>query len=374
MTGVMVFRNTLIFIATFIIVYLFYISSDIVVTLIIAIILASAIRPMVLRLQQWRIPQGIAIGLVYTTLGFLFVVLLVLVLPPMVNEIVTYLRNENRLASRIIFTQTTVQAFMNERLGLQIPIATEELIRSSVSNMLDQLTVSAPAMLQNLASVVSNTILILVMGVYWLTSRDRAVKFAVELFPLSRRLLAQDIINEIETGIGLYMRGIVLVSLLVGGINFVIFSLLGITNAAALALLMGITTAIPIIGGLVGVLLITLLALLASPLEAVLVFGIAVAVQQFESYVLSPRIMARGVGFDTILVFLFVTAGFTIGGTVGALIAVPIAGAVYVLVKHIIIEPHRQEVQSNDNIDGLIMLGSKEHREGDMENLEIAAS
>jgi predicted PurR-regulated permease PerM len=365
-SSAIVFRNTLIVIATVAGAYLLFISHNIIVVLVIAIIIASAIRPMILRLQKWGLSQGFAIAIIYGVLIFAFLGLTFLVLPPMVNQFTSYLQNEDRLATRLIFAQNVTREFFNRTLGFEIPTASPDLIRTSVSDVLNHLTTTGPTLLQQALNSVSDGILALIMGIYWLATRDRAVDFVVQLFPLKHRALTEQVFNEVEVGMGLYMRGIVMVSVIIGFLNFLALQLLGVTNAAALGFVMGVCTAIPIVGGLIGVVAVTLIALIASPLEAVLVFGVAAVIQQIENYIVSPRVMASGVGFDTILVFLFVAIGFTVGGIAGALIAVPIAGALYVLAKYLIIEPRRQDVQP-EFVDGGVLLEPKTRAEKEKE-------
>jgi predicted PurR-regulated permease PerM len=318
-------------------------------------------------LQKFKIPQGIAIAAVYLAIGIVVATLAILVLPPMVNHFAAYLQNEDRLANRIIFAQYVIRQTLGENAGLAIPTASEDLIRSTTSDTLNNLTTSAPEMAQRIASSLGEIILTLVMGVYWLTTRDRAVQFFIELFPPRRRETIENIINEIEYGMGAYVRGIVLVAFMVGLLNFTFMRLLGVTNAATIATVIAVTTIIPIVGGFIGVALAVFFALLASPVEGLIVFVIAIIIQQLENYVLSPRIMAQGVGFDTILVFLFVAVGFTVGGISGALISVPIAGAAYTLVKYLIIIPRREEVQSDHS--GILVVEDKK-RNGNGENGE----
>jgi predicted PurR-regulated permease PerM len=68
--------------------------------------------------------------------------------------------------------------------------------------------------------------------------------------------------------------------------------------------------------------------------------------------------MSDGVGFDTILIFVFVAAGFTLNGAVGALIMVPVAGALYIIIRHLVIEPRRAEV-APDRVQGGMLLSSE---------------
>jgi predicted PurR-regulated permease PerM len=373
MSSAIVFRNTLIVLSTIAGAYLLFVSHNIIVVLAIAIIIASAIRPMILRLQKWGLSQGFAIAIIYGILIFAFLGVTFFVLPPMVNQFASYLQNEDRLAGRLIFAQNVIGEFFNRTFGFQIPTASPEMIRTSVSDTLNHLTTTGPTMVQQAVNSIGDGILALIMGIYWLTTRDRAVDFVVQLFPLKHRALVEQVVDEVEVGMGLYMRGIVMVSVIIGFLNFLALQLLGVTNAGALGFVMGVCTAIPIVGGLIGVVAVTLIALVASPVEAVIVFGVSAVIQQIENYIVSPRVMANGVGFDTILVFLFVAIGFTVGGIAGALIAVPIAGALYVLAKYLIIEPRRQDVQP-EVIEGGVLLEpmSKEEKEKEKENGEKA--
>jgi predicted PurR-regulated permease PerM len=353
-----VFRNTVIVLLTLAVAYLVFVSINIIVVLIIAILIASAVRPIVMRLQRWRLPQSVAILIVYSVMAISIFTILVIVLPPVVNQSAQYLQSEDRLANRIIFAQYVVRQVVNQNLGADIPVASNDVIRETISGMLDQVNTSAPAMLNEIANTASEFILALVMGIYWLTGRDRAVEFFTSLFPLSQRATMHTIIIEIEESLGQYLRGIVTVSVIIGLLNFVILQILGVANALTLGVITGIATAIPIIGGLLGVVVTVFFALLASPVQALIVLLVTIAVQQFENYILTPRIMSDGVGFDTILIFVFVAAGFTLNGAVGALIMVPVAGALYIIIRHLVIEPRRAEV-APDRVQGGMLLSSE---------------
>jgi hypothetical protein len=80
-----------------------------------------------------------------------------------------------------------------------------------------------------------------------------------------------------------------------------------------------------------------------------------VAVQQVENHYLTPRMMSRSVGLNPILIIVFLFIGFAVGGVVGALISVPIAGMITILLRHLVIEP-RKEVAAPQHVDGGILL------------------
>lgn len=355
MTPYQVFRNTLIILITLVFAYLLFLTTRVTVVLLAAIIVASAVRPLVMRLKRWRVPHGVAIVLVYAFIALSVIVLIVAVLPPMVNQIAGYLQDDDRLASRIIYAQYTVERLIYQNTGQEIELLERDDIREAVSDALNQFTTTAPSMITGASEVLGDFILIFVMGIYWLTSRDRAVNFILNLMPMGKKETVNTIIREIEEGMGAYVRGIIIVSILVGLLNFVIMALLRVPNAATLGFIAGIITAVPIVGGVLGVVITTGLALLTSPVQALLVFLTTIGVQQVENYILTPRIMSRSVGFDEILVLVLVAAGFTLNGIVGALLAVPLAGAAYILIRYLILEPRRQNIQP-ETVKGGVLL------------------
>jgi predicted PurR-regulated permease PerM len=196
------------------------------------------------------------------------------------------------------------------------------------------------------------------MGVYWLTSRDQAVEFVAALFPIGRRAQIVQIITEIEQILGTYVRGVVLVAVFVGVANFIILSLLGVPNAVTLGFVMGVSTMLPVIGGFVGAGVAVMLSLLSTPLHALLTFLSFVLVQQVELHYLTPRTMSRSVNLNPILVILFLFIGASLGGVVGAIIAVPLAGTAMILVRHFIIEPMKDTAEPQRVEGGILIAGT----------------
>lgn len=358
MNGFQIFRSTLIVVGTLILLYVMFLSLNILVVLLIAIIIASALRPAVMRLTRLGMSQGLAILLVYGVVTLTTILLVVVVMPPIFNQMAVYITNDDRLANRIIYAQNWFNHFINQNTGMEIGEVDPAVIRNGVKDIVRQFTDAMPTLVSNASQILSDFILVFVMGIYWLTSRDRAVGFLLRYSVPHRRASIEAILEEIEGGLGAYVRGLVLVSLIVGIINFVALSILRVPNAATLGFIAGLTTTIPIVGGLLGIVITTFLALLSSPLHAIMVFIVALIVQQIENYVLTPRMMARSVAFDAILVLVFVAAGFSLNGIIGALLAIPLAATGFILVKHLILEPRKAEV-TPEVVDGGVILKAK---------------
>jgi predicted PurR-regulated permease PerM len=149
------------------------------------------------------------------------------------------------------------------------------------------------------------------------------------------------------------------VSLIVGILCFIVLALLRMPGAATISFFYAVATAIPIVGGLIGVALATFLAFLISPLNGVIVLVVTFLLQQVENYYLTPRVMAAGTDFNPLLIILFVAAGFTLGGIIGALIAIPIAGTVSILINHLILEPRKATI-TDSKVEGGILLQSSD--------------
>lgn len=360
MTAQQAFRNTLIVLGTLAAAYALIISIRIIVVLLVAILIASAVRPAVLWLQKRRIAPGLSILLVYLFLGVFIFGLILLVLPPAANRLAGYIENDDRLANRIVSAQRWIEGQIESRTGTEIELLDPDGIRETVNNLVVQLRESVPALAGEFGGLFGDFILTVVMGVYWLTSRDEAVEYFSALFPLGRRETVVQIITEIEQVLGAYIRGVALVALFVGAANAIILALLRVPNALTLGWVIGVATLLPIIGGFIGAGVATLLALLESPLVALLTFATFVLVQQVEVHYLTPRTMSRSVRLNPILVIMFLFIGASLGGVVGAILSVPIAGIFMILMRHFIFEPMKNTAAPQYVSGGILIAGASD--------------
>ncbi len=355
MTAQQTFRNMLVVIGTLVAAYAIFLSWRILVVLLVAIIVASALRPAVLTLKKARVPEGIAILLTYLTLALAILVIAYIVLPPAIRNFAGYFGDDSALTTSVTKLEVQLQEFITAHGGSQLPLPSEKEILKNIGQIRDDISASIPAMAGEFGSVLSDLVLAVVMGVYWLTARDQAIGFVLQLFPIGRREVWGTIFTEIETSMGAYVRGIGLVCLFVGVANFAILSLLQVPNAITLGFIVGITTAIPIVGGYLGAVTAVILALLSSPLHALFALLSFVGVQQIENHYLTPRVMSRSVGLNPILIIVFLVAGATVGGVVGALLAIPLAGALFIIVRHLFIQPRQQSTEPQRVEGGLLL-------------------
>jgi predicted PurR-regulated permease PerM len=181
----------------------------------------------------------------------------------------------------------------------------------------------------------SSTVLVAVMSVYFLVGMPQTKLFLYRLVPHSRRPRAILIGDEIFTKVGGYVLGNVITSLIAGAGTFVWMATFGIPYPALLGLLVFLLDLIPIIGSTVGGAIVTLVALTVSVPVAVATLVFYIAYRLAEDYLLVPRIIGHTVKVPALGSMVAIVVGGVLLGIVGALIAIPVAAAVKLVLEEI---------------------------------------
>jgi len=350
-----VFKSTVVILLTLLGAYILFIGAQIIVTFLIAIIIASAVRPAINALTKIRIPESLAIIFVYSVMALSVLLILFVLIPPMLNQMAIYLEQDWRLASRIIYAQQLAERFVSDFTHEDVSMVSPDQIRNAVSTTIADFRSIMPRLIQNLGNIAANAALIFVMGAYWLTSHISAKRFILKLTSPRYRDETRHIIHDIEHTMGKYVRGVVIISFIVGLLNFVPMYLLGVPNAITMAFIIGLFTAVPMIGGLIGGGIATLLTLVNDPTSAFVVLITFLIVNQIETYILQPRIMSDEVGMNPLLVIIYTSVGFVLAGIVGALVAVPLMGVLHILLEHLVIEPYRAAMYDDTPEDEIVV-------------------
>lgn len=360
MTAQQVFRNTLIVLLTLVLAYTIIVSARILIVFLIAIIIASAVRPLIVAMTRRHIPISLAIVIIYFSLGTMLILLTVAVIPPIVNQFAGYIENESQLAYRIIAAQRWVEGTMSDLTNSNVSLVAPDQILTAVSSFVEQFRQAMPSLLDDIGATVSDGILIFVIGAYWLTSHQRATAFITELTPPRFREKTARVIGEIEQTLGGYVRGVVIIATIVGILNFVILQLLGVPDAVTLSFIIAISSIIPMIGSIIGIVIAAVIAVISSPQTVIPVVVVSFVIEQIRSYVLSPRIISGQVSLDPLLIIVYTAIGFVTLGITGALIAVPIMATVHILLVALVIEPYRESIKQFHTEKGIPVLKNDE--------------
>lgn len=200
-----------------------------------------------------------------------------------------------------------------------------------------------------IATGVTGVVIVLILTLYFVSSLTSLKRGIYRLVPASKRPTFIDLAEQTSTAVGRFVSGQFLLALCNGVLSFVfltwIFPLFGIhvSYSALLAFLAFLGSLIPLVGTISGSVVITLLVLLFDGAPSVWVVAIYYLVyMQVEAYVLNPRIMAQAVKVPGAVVVIAALAGGTLLGILGALIAIPVAAAIMLVIDQVVV-PRAEE-------------------------------
>lgn len=188
-------------------------------------------------------------------------------------------------------------------------------------------------------SALANAFVVLVLTIYFLVSLPGIKHAAYNIAPASKRARVSELGDKIIRTTGSYVSGAFMVSMCAGISTLIFTFIVGLRDYSfALAFIVGLLSLIPIVGAVVSGVIITLLALTVSPTVAIISAVYYVAYQQFESYVISPRIMKRAVDIPGSVTVIAALVGGSLMGVIGALLAVPTAAALLLLHREVLLK------------------------------------
>jgi len=195
----------------------------------------------------------------------------------------------------------------------------------------------------SIANGVTGTIVVVILTLYFTSSMDSIKKVAYSLVPKSKRDTFIRLSEEITSGVGKYVVGQIALALLNGVLTFILLTIIGGQAALVFAFLAFLLALIPLIGTVLASTIIILgQLLLASPQTALVALIYYLIYMQIEAYVISPRIMNKAVAVPGSIVVIAALAGGTLLGILGALVAIPIAASILLIIKEIVI-PAQEE-------------------------------
>jgi predicted PurR-regulated permease PerM len=305
-----------------------YLIRDILLIVFVSVIIAAAINGPVSWLQDRRVPRLLGVVFIYLLLFLLIALVATLVFPS--------------LAEQIKQLTTILPDFM-EKLGVGFKEFREHYgvesslgsILNRVSQGLSQATSNVFGTIVNIFGGLFSAVVVLVISFY-LAVQERGVKrFLVSLTPNEHQGYVSDLIERIQKKIGGWLRGQLLLMVVVGFLIFLGLYFLGVKYALTLALIAGLLEIIPYIGPVFAAIPAIILAFFQSPFLALLVIILFIVVQQLENYLIVPQVMRKTVGLNPIIVIVVMLIGAKLAGILGIILAVPLTAAVAEVFKDI---------------------------------------
>jgi predicted PurR-regulated permease PerM len=293
-----------------------------------ALFIAAGLDPAVEWLTRRRMPRWAAVLTVITTVAAVLAGFIVAAIPPLASQTTALAQHLPQYLHALRNPHTELGRL---NLHYQIQERITKLINDRGSSIVGGVLGAGMVVL----SAATSAIVLGVLTVYFLAGMPRIKRFLYRLAPQSRRTRVILLGDEIFTKVGGYLLGNVLTSVAAGAGTYVWMVSFGIPYPALLAITVALLDLIPVIGSTIGGAIVTLVALTISIPVAGLTLAFYVAYRLAEDYLLVPRIMGRTVQVPAAVTVVSVLIGATLLGLVGALVAIPAAAAVRLLLQEI---------------------------------------
>jgi len=314
-----------------------------------ALFLALGVDPAVSFLERHKVPRPLAIvivllGILGVFAGFIFAII------PVIAEQVGNLITQVPKLVQAIGDQKGLEQWWATYVGW---IEYEDALKNVQDWFTSNLQTITSGVLNTVFTVVSGVfggLIVLILMLYFVASIGSIKRALYQLVPASKREKFIDISEQISTSVGRYVVGQVVLGACNGILSFIFLNVLGwilgdpIEYAALLAFIAFLFSLIPLVGTITGSIIITGLVWIFDRWPAVLIVGIWYLVyMQVEAYLLSPNIMNRAVKVPGVVVVIAALAGGTLLGLLGALVAIPVAASILIVVKQVLI-PRQNEL------------------------------
>jgi predicted PurR-regulated permease PerM len=305
-----------------------YTTRDVLVRVIIALFIAVSLDPAVRMLTRRGMRRGLAVTVIFAIAAGLVAAFLVSVIPSMVHQFETlihdfpgYVANLQDRSSR--FRELSDRYHLTSR------------IEGFLADVPGKLGGGLLGFTRRLFSALFSTLTVVVLTIYFMADLPRLRHGVMRLFPRAHRAQFSQMSDVMVDKVGDYMIGNLLISLAAGLASFAVFTALGVPFAVPLAFVVALTDLIPMIGATLGAVACVVVSLFATDIwpTTVLLALFFVGYQQLENYVIAPRILRSTVSLSAAAVLLAGLIGGTVLGLVGALMAIPIAAALKVILS-----------------------------------------
>lgn len=311
-------------------IWLLKVLLPVVLVLVTALILVGTLNPAVAWLERHHVKRYAAIAIIFVGCAVLIALIGLVTLPSLSTQLTQTINDLPRLQESLANTLAShrltspgadaIRAFKLEKYVRGVNVTAAVAASLSVVEVVGYLATAV------------------VLAIYFIADGERTRGFVYALVPRHFHVRLARILLNLETIVGGYLRGQVITSVAIGIFTFGLLSITRVPNAIALAAFAAVTDVIPFVGGLLATTPAVLVALSRGSLVTVIVLVAMIAYQEFESRVIVPRVYGRALRLSSAVVVLALLVGGKLGGIVGALLALPIAAALRMIIEELRVE------------------------------------
>jgi predicted PurR-regulated permease PerM len=297
--------------------------------LVMALVLAGTFNPPIEWMERRGVKRIYALGLFFVALSVAAALLLFLTVPPLVTQLTEMMEHAPATRERVI-------AWLNER-GVATPIV-HMVQGAGLAETLTRIESYLLSYSSDAAAGIGYGVTTVVLSFYLLADGKRAQGVAYAVVPRAYHMRLARILQNMETIVGGYMRGQLITSAAIGVFTFLLLVICRVPNALSLGLFAAVTDVIPFIGGLVVIPPAVISALpLGLPVTGI-VLAALLAYIEFENRILTPKVYGKVLRLPSTVVILALLAGGTLLGMIGALLALPIAAGLLMILEELRVE------------------------------------
>lgn len=297
--------------------------------IVIALILAGTLSPIVAWLERHRVRRSVALGLILLALIGVVVGLGALVIPALAAQIAAVVESGPTLRNQVADYLAGIPLLAERATALR---------NAEPSSLLTTLGERAVSYAATAVQLIIYGLTTVVLAFYLLADHERVQGFGFSLLPRRYHLRTARVLLDMETIVGGYVRGQALTSFLIGSFTFITLAIMGVPNALALGVFAAFADLIPFVGAFLAVIPPALAALQRGPVPALIVLVALFIYQQIESHFVIPRVYGKTMRLSPVAVLVALLIGGELMGIIGALLALPLAAGIRVLVEDLRIE------------------------------------
>ena len=311
----------------------------VILVLVAALIIVGTISPAVRWLEERRMRRGLGIAIVFTGLVVTTILVTTMTIPSLFAQATNLLGQEPTLRARLAdwlagsnLTSPLAELLRNLRFGDLVTVTASDAIEFS----------------RRVSAIFAYIISSVFLALYIMIDRDRLRGGLFLVVPMSHHIRLSRVMLNLETIVGGYIRGQVITSALIAIFVFCLLTACGVANAFAIAVFAGVADVLPYIGGLLSVGAAAAAALSRSPAVIIVVLVLMLAYEQLESRVIIPRVYGHALRLPSSVILFSLLAGAVLSGIPGALLSLPVAAAVLMLIEELRVELPGQLEQAED--------------------------
>lgn len=316
--------------------------GGVLLTFLMAAVLAYVLNPLVRRLEQLGVPRVAAVVGVFAALVLAVVAALLVLIIPAIGQVQGLIQNPQALIQGVndLASRARELPYVGEQIAQVDQQALTELVRSNAPSA-GQVFQGAMGFIGGVFGVfgtVLNLVLLLIISIYLLLDQERITRAALGAIPETVREHTVELLRSVEETLVKYLKGQLALCFLMGFLGWAIaFFTIG-HYALVIGLWVGLTEIIPVLGAFLGAVPAVLIAFFVDDgglMTALLVAALFLVAQQIEGNLLVPRIMGGSVGVHPLWVLFATLAGTALYGIIGAIFAVPVVAIVAATLRYL---------------------------------------